>query len=116
MPNKVSYDTNQILKLHLEGKRNDEICHLLRFSRGKVASAIKRARQGNKIPEPVYTPVLEYVRRNGEMRRGSIGDIFNRLDPQHCFWLHKRCMEDEYDSIAEFLLDLVLDEYERAKG
>ena len=116
MPNKVSHDTQRILELHLEGKRNDDICELLGFSRGKVSSAILRARARGDAPPPVFTPPLEYVRRNGEMRRGSIGDIFNRLDANHCLWLDKRCMEQEYDSIAEFLLDLVLDEYERAKG
>lgn len=111
----ISGDSQKIIDLHCQGWGNNEIAENLGFSQSKVASALTRARQRKQIPPPQFLPHAEYMLRNGNIRKGNIIHILQRLDAHCLAWLEGNVRIGGYESTAEYLLDLLLDEYERQK-
>lgn len=115
MPNNYSPDTQVIWDMHLKGVRNMDICAKTGFNMPKVASAISRGRDLGVLPPVKFIPASEFLIKNGTIRRGNVSDVLNRLGETERDWVVQTAANEGYESISEYLLDLVLDEYERTR-
>lgn len=116
MANKFNPDTAVIWNLHEQGYTNKAIAEQNGWGIHKVASAIGRGRERGTLARPKLMTAVDHRRRFGGMRRGSISDVMLGLCEERQEWLVSNAFEQGYDSIAEYVLDVVLDLYDQEHG
>ena len=116
MANKFNPDTALIWRLHEQGMTNKAIAEQNGWGIHKVASAIGRGRERGVISKPKLMTAVDHRRRFGGIRRGSINNVMLGLCEERQEWLVSSAFEQGYDSIAEYLLDVVLDLYDTEFG
>lgn len=116
MANKFNPDTALIWKLHEQGMTNKAIAEQNGWGIHKVASAIGRGRDRGIIAKPRPMSAMDHRRRFGGIRRGSIKQVMDGMSEDRQKWLVTNAYEQGYDSLAEFVLDVLLDVYDDAHG
>jgi len=116
MANKFNPDTALIWDMHEQGYTNKAIAEQNGWGIHKVASAISRGRERGTLARPKLMTAVDHRRRFGGIRRGSISDVMMGLSEERQEWLVSNAFEQGYDSIAEYLLDVVLDIYDLEHG
>lgn len=107
---------NEVAVLRRAGNRNGEIAEMLKISYDQVVRAVFQARKRNILPpKPKANPrqaVLDLVKGNG-MRQGRISDTMMALSKPERVWLIGQAQRDGYETLAEWLTDLVRAEYDK---
>jgi hypothetical protein len=106
----MSEQTKTIFKLALKGKSSSEIQAALGVSEGTVSGALSRGRAAGHIPPKAKKTAIDRL-HNSNINRGKIGDIISGLDLEQNEWLVKTTIDLKCESIAEFILEIVRDEY-----
>ena len=107
---------NAVAVMRRAGNSNGEIAQTLGMSYDQVGTAVFRARQRNILPpKPPAKPrqaVLDLVKGNG-LRQGRISDMMIELSKAEKVWLIGETQRDGYETIAEWLTDLVRSQYDK---
>jgi transcriptional regulator len=98
------------------GNSNGEIAQTLGMTYDQVGTAVFRARQRNILPpKPKANPrqaALDLVKGNG-LRQGRISDMMIELSKEEKVWLIGETQRDGYETIAEWLTDVVREKYDK---
>lgn len=109
-------EINEVAVMRRAGNRNGEIAQMLGISYDQVVRCVFRARQRNILPpKPPAKPrqaVLDLVKGNG-LRQGRISDMMIELSKAEKVWLIGETQRDGYETIAEWLTDVVRDKYDK---
>lgn len=116
MPNRFNPDTQVIWDLTNDGWTAKAIAEENGWSLHKVAAAVGRGRDRGVIARPQYMTSVDHRRRFGGIRRGSIKNVMDGLSEDRQEWLVSNAFEQGYDSLAEYVLDLVMDVYDAEYG
>lgn len=116
MANTFNPDTALIWKLHEKGMTNKAIAEQNGWGIHKVASAVRRGRDRGIIAKPRMMSAVDHRRRFGGIRRGSIKQVMDGMSEDRQKWLVVNAYEQGYDSLSEFILDILLDVYDDAHG
>lgn len=108
MPAHLTERTKRIWKLHMDGKRNEEIEVILGAPRSVVACAVRRGRDAGVLPKPKLRGSVD-KRAQTMIRRGSIGHIIDSLSEEQGAWLVDSARKFECETLAEFILEVVRD-------
>ena len=107
---------NEVAVLRRAGNRNYEIAEMLKISYDQVVRAVFQARKRNILPpKPKANPrqaVIDLVSNNA-MRQGRISDMMMALSKTERVWLIGQAQRDGYETIAEWLTDLVREKYDK---
>ena len=112
MANKFNPETALIWTLHEKGMTNKAIAEQNGWGIHKVASAIGRGRDRGILAKPRPMSAMDHRRRFGGIRRGSIKNVMEGLSEDRQEWLVSNAYEQGYNSLAEYVLDLVMDVYD----
>ena len=116
MANKSNPETALIWTLHEKGMTNKSTAEQNGWGIHKVASAIRRGRDRGIIAQPRMMSAMDHRRRFGGIRRGSIKNVMEGLSEDRQEWLVSNAFEQGYNSLAEYVLDLVMDVYDAEHG
>jgi hypothetical protein len=107
---------NAVAVMRRAGNSNLEIARTLGMTYDQVGTAVFRARQRNILPpKPPAKPrqaVLDLVKGNG-LRQGRISDMMIELSKPEKVWLIGETQRDGYETIAEWLTDVVREKYDK---
>jgi transposase len=110
-------EINIVAVMRRAGNSNGEIAQTLGITYDQVVRCVSRARQRNWLPpKPKANPrqaVLDLVKGNG-MRQGRISDMMMALSKPEKVWLIGQAQREGYETIAEWLTDIVRTEYDQA--
>jgi DNA-binding transcriptional regulator LsrR (DeoR family) len=108
---------NAVAVMRHAGNSNREIAQTLNMTYDQVGTAVFKARQRNILPpKPKANPrqaVLDLVKGNG-LRQGRISDMMIELSKPERVWVIGQAQRDGYETLAEWLTDLVRAEYDKA--
>ena len=107
---------NAVAVMRRAGNSNGEIAQTLGMTYDQVGTAVFRARQRNILPpKPKANPrqaVLDLVKGNC-LRQGRISDMMMALSKPEKIWLIGETQRDGYETIAEWLTDVVREKYDK---
>jgi transposase len=107
---------NQVAVMRRAGNRNIEIAQMLNMTYDQVGRYVFQARQRGWLPpKPKANPrqaVIDLVKGNG-MRQGYISDMMMALSKEEKVWLIGDAQRDGYETIAEWLTDVVRAKYDK---
>ena len=107
---------NAVAVMRRAGNSNRKIAQTLGMTYDQVGSAVFKARKRNILPpRPPAKPrqaVLDLVKGNGH-RQGRISDMMMQLSKAEKVWLIGETQRDGYETIAEWLTDVVREKYDK---
>ena len=105
--------TLQIWEAYRQGHESKEIAEMMGLSRCAVRTALTRGRKNGSLPPLKRTGNLKHLLRKHNLRNGHIREVFENLTMEQTVWLVSQASEIECQTVSEFLIELVRDEYER---
>ena len=97
------------------GNSNGEIAQTLGMTYDQVGTAVFRARKRNILPpKPVAEPkqaIIDFCKSNN-IRQGRISNMMLALSKAEKVWLIGETQRDGYETIAEWLTDLVRERFD----
>lgn len=115
MANLFKQSTKRVWELRLQGYSNLEIKDILDLTPCAIASAVRRGRECGALPRYNQTAMPDR-RRGSEIRRGTISLILSGLSIEQQEWLVHEAADTGCETIAEYILEIVRDEYEQVKS
>lgn len=115
MPAKPHPQRDQILEMYLSGQNPQQIAEELGLDRKIVGGVVYRARRDGKIPKLRGKKTLNRLLAKTGLRYGGAAFLRDELSPEQQEWLVEECVKLKVDTIMEYLLELVRDEYENQK-
>lgn len=110
--------TKRIWELYLAGMDRHEIAEQVGKSTASVSAAITRGRQVGVIPMPKPKPkqfrVKKLLHGNG-LKVGNMGWMMDALSLEQIEWLVVDASRIGCDTLAEYITEIVRDEYERKR-
>lgn len=110
-------EINEVAVMRRAGNSNREIAETLGISYDRVVRCVSQARKRNLLPpKPKAEPrqaVRDFVNNYGK-RQGRISHVMIALSKEQRLWVMREVTKLECDSVAEYITELVRDEYERA--
>jgi transposase len=107
---------NAVAVMRRAGNSNREIAQTLGMTYDQVGTAVFRARKRNILPpKPVAEPkqaIIDFCKSNN-IRQGRISNMMLALSKEEKVWLVGEAHKDGYETIAEFLTDLVREKYDQ---
>jgi hypothetical protein len=98
------------------GNSNREIAQTLGLTYDQVGTAVFRARKRNILPpKPVAEPkqaIIDFCKSNN-IRQGRISNMMLALSKEEKIWLIGEAHKDGYETIAEWLTDVVREKYDK---
>lgn len=110
---KTTAKTLQIWKTYLQGHESKEIAEMMGLSRRAVRTALSRGRKNGSLPPLKRTSNLPYLLMKHNLRNGHIRELFENLTMEQTVWLVSQASEIGCQTVSEYLIELVRDEYER---
>ena len=107
--------TKTIWDLHNAGLGNVEIAEKLSLHRTRVSSALARGRQKGIIAPPERNHDLGYLIRREGRHMGTFSEISDRLTLGQRHWLVTQAVDLGCATLAEFLTEVIRDQYEEVK-
>lgn len=107
--------TLQIWEASKNGLTPNAIAEKMGVSRCSVRTALTRGRKGGFVPPPEQASNLKHLLRAYNLRNGNVGEIYDSLTTEQSRWLIEAASKIECETVAEYLIELVRDEYEREK-
>tara|TARA_R110002153_G_scaffold37733_1_gene110276 strand:+ start:1482 stop:1841 length:360 start_codon:yes stop_codon:yes gene_type:complete len=108
--------TLQIWETYRQGHESKEIAEMMGLSRCVVRTALTRGRKSGSLPPLKRTGNLKHLLRAANLRNGHIREVFENLTMEQTVWLVSQASEIECQTVSEYLVELVRDEYEREKS
>ena len=105
--------TLQIWETYRQGHESKEIADILGLSRCAVRTALNRGRKNGSLPPLKRAGNLKHMLRAANLRKGHIREVFESLTEEQTRWLIEQASEIECQTVSEFLIELVRDEYEK---
>jgi len=105
--------TLQIWEAYRQGHESKEIADMMGLSRCVVRTALTRGRKNGSLPELKRTGNLKHLLMKHNLRNGHIREVFENLTMEQTRWLIEQASKIECQTVSEFLIELVRDEYER---
>ena len=105
--------TLQIWEAYRQGHESKEIADMLGLSRPAVRTALSRGRKNGSLPELKRTGNLKHLLMKHNLRNGHIREVFDNLTMEQTVWLVSQASEIECQTVSEYLIEMVRDEYER---
>lgn len=107
--------TLKIWEAYRQGCESKEIAERMGLSRFAVRTALARGRKNGSLPPLKRKGNLKYMLRAANLRNGHIREVFESLTMEQTRWLIEQASEIECQTVSEFLIELVRDEYEKEK-
>ena len=107
--------TLKIWETYRQGHESKEIADMLGLSRCAVRTALSRGRKNGSLPALKRASNLKHLLRAANLRNGHIREVFENLTMDQTRWLVSQASEIECQTVSEFLIELVRDEFEREK-
>lgn len=113
--------TKKIVKMYKSGMNVPEIIRAINGTYSQVTSALRRAQERGEIPinkekKPPITNV-EALRRRYDMKTGGIGEALTaNASPEVWVFAAEHTVNNGYDSMAEYLIDLLVEAYYEQGG
>ena len=112
--------TKKIVKMYKSGMDVPEIIRAINGTYPQVTSAIRRAQERGEIPINKETPPItnvEALRRRYDMKTGGIGEaLMANASPEVWVFAAEHTANNGYDSMAEYLIDLLVEAYYEQGG
>ena len=105
--------TLKIWETYRQGHESKEIAEMMGLSRSAVRTALSRGRKNGSLPALKRTGNLKHLLRAANLRNGHIREVFENLTMEQARWLIEQASEIGCQTVSEFLIELVRDEYER---
>ena len=86
---------------------------MMGLSRSSVRTALTRGRKNGSIPPFKPASNLKHLLKAANLRNGHISEVFENLTIEQTRWLIEQAGEIECQTVSEYLIELVRDEYER---
>tara|TARA_R110000796_G_scaffold64261_3_gene148935 strand:+ start:47 stop:406 length:360 start_codon:yes stop_codon:yes gene_type:complete len=112
---KTTEKTLKIWEAYRQGHESKEIAEMMGLSRCVVRTALTRGRKSGSLPELKRTGNLKHLLMKHNLRNGHIREVFENLTMDQTRWLVSQAGEIECQTVSEFLIELVRDEFEREK-
>ena len=97
-----------------KGKSVQEIASELGLNKHTVAGALTRGRNKGIIPRPDRNYATSYMLSKFGMKAGSITRLMDQLSMEQRVWLVAEAKKISCETIEEYLLEKVRDEYEES--
>ena len=110
----ISAQTKSIWAMHNAGSSQKVIAAKFNVSSAVVSGAINRGRKSGHAKLKVKTVTTVY--NKSTCMWGYIGQIRDQLSPDQAEWLFHSAEDCEYNSVAEYIAELVLDAFYEAKA
>tara|TARA_R110000851_G_scaffold97428_1_gene211118 strand:- start:6402 stop:6761 length:360 start_codon:yes stop_codon:yes gene_type:complete len=110
---RTSEKTLQIWEAYRQGYDAVEIAKIMGLPRTGVSTALARGRKNGSLPAIKRTGNLKHLLMKHNLRNGHIREVFDNLTMEQTRWLVSQASEIECQTVSEFLIELVRDEYER---
>jgi len=108
--------TLKIWEAYRQGCASKEIAERMGLSRCAVRTALTRGRKNGSLPPLERTSNVQHLLRTVNLRNGNISDVFSSLTLEQTWWLIDQASKVEAETVSEYLVELVRDEFEREKG
>ena len=108
--------TLKIWEAYRQGHEPKEIAERTGLSRSAIRTALSRGRKNGSLPPLKRTGNLKHLLRAANLRNGHIREVFDTLTMDQTRWLIEQASEIECQTVSEYLIELVRDEYEREKS
>jgi len=105
--------TLKILETYRQGHTSKEIAEMMGLSRSSVRTALTRGRKNGSIPPFKPASNLKHLLKAANLRNGHISEVFENLTIEQTRWLINEASKVEAETVSEYLIELVRDEYER---
>jgi hypothetical protein len=109
-------EINEIAVLHRAGNTPREIAQIISRSHAFVSMAQRRARMMGLLPPKPKAETREQVRDlvcNSGFKQGRISKVLGDLSDKEQKWAITRAQRDGYETIAEWLTDVVREKYDK---
>ena len=110
----TSDTTKQIWDLFLKGKSVQEIASELGVKRYHVSSALSRGREKGIIPRANRVYSTSYMLGKFGLKAGKMIGLMDQLSADQRVWLCTEASKIGCETIEEYLLEKVRDEYEES--
>mgnify|MGYP003666067757 FL=1 len=110
---RTSEKTLRIWKAYRQGYDAVEIAKMMGLPRSGVSTALARGRKNGALPAIKRTGNLKHMLKAANLRNGHIREVFENLTMDQTRWLIKEASKVEAETISEYLIEMVRDEYER---
>ena len=110
---KTTEKTLKIWETYRQGHEPKEIAKKMGLSPCAVRTALTRGRMNGSLPPLKRTRNLKHLLMKHNLRNGHIREVFDNLTMEQTRWLIDEASEIECQTVSEFLIELVRDEYER---
>jgi transposase len=107
--------TLKIWEAYRQGHNSKEVAEMMGLSRCAVRTALTRGRKNGSIPPLKRASNLKHLLRAGNLRNGHISEVFENLTIEQTRWLINEASKVEAETVSEYLVELVRDEYERER-
>lgn len=115
MHGKVTSDTTKkIWDLFLKGKSVPEIATKLGVKRHHVSSALSRGRDKGVIPRVNRVYSTSYMLVKFKLKAGTMISLMDQLSSEQRIWLCTEASKIGCETIEEYLLEKVRDDYEES--
>ena len=105
--------TLKIWATYRQGHESKEIAEMMGLSRSAVRTALSRGRKNGSLPPLRRTGNLKHLLRAANLRNGNIREVFDNITLEQKRWLVEQASEIGCQTVSEYLIELVRDEYER---
>jgi hypothetical protein len=105
--------TLKIWEAYRQGHESKEIAEMMGLSRCAVRTALTRGRKNGSLPPLKRTSSVPHLLRMANLRNGNVRDVFDNITTEQTWWLVEQVSEIGCQTVSEYLIELVRDEYER---
>ena len=105
--------TLKIWEAYRQGNTSKAIAEMMGLTRCAVRTALTRGRKNGSIPPLKPASNLKHLLRAANLRNGHISEVFESLTMDQTRWLINEASKVEAETVSEYLIELVRDEYER---
>ena len=112
--------TKKIVKMYKSGMDVPEIIRAINGTYPQVTSAIRRAQERGEIPINKKKPPITNIaalRNRYDMKTGGLGEaLMANASPEVWVFAAEHTANNGYDSMAEYLIDLLIEAYYEQGG
>ena len=105
--------TLKIWEAYRQGHESKAIAEMMGLSRSAVRTALTRGRRNGSLPPLKRTGNLKHMLRASNLRNGNIREVFDNITMEQTVWLVSQASEIGCQTVSEYLIELVRDEYEK---